>query len=44
MKIKLLIPKIILQSLGTNDNRRGDKIRPITIGTIYETFKILNIS
>ena len=29
-------------SSGTDDYRRGDEIRPISIGTICETFKILN--
>ena len=29
-------------SSGTDDYRRGDKLRPVLIGTIYETSKILN--
>jgi putative transposase len=29
-------------SSGTDDNRRGDQIRPILMGTVYETSKILN--
>ena len=32
-----------LISDGTSDNRSGDEIRPIKIGTIDETSKILNI-
>jgi len=32
-----------LISSGTDDYRRGDEIRPISIGTIDETSKILNI-
>ena len=30
-------------SSGTDDYRSGDEIRPVLIGTIYETFKILDI-
>jgi|APGre2960657404_1045060.scaffolds.fasta_scaffold00275_11 hypothetical protein len=30
-------------SSGTDDYRRGDKIRPTIVGPINETFKILNI-
>jgi putative transposase len=30
------------KSLGTNDNRRGDEIRPTSVGTIGETSKTLN--
>ena len=30
-------------SSGTDDYRRGEKIRPLYIGTIVETFKILEI-
>ncbi len=29
-------------SSGTDDYRRGDEIRPTLVGTIGETFKILN--
>lgn len=32
-----------LISDGTSDNRRGDKIRPTSVGTIYETSKVLNL-
>ena len=30
------------KSSGTDDNRRGDEIRPTSVGTIDETFKLLN--
>jgi len=30
------------KSSGTDDNRRGDEIRPTSVGTIGETFKLLN--
>ena len=30
-------------SSGTDDYRRGDEIRPTIVGTINETFKILNV-
>jgi putative transposase len=29
-------------SSGTDDNRRGDEIRPANAGTIDETFKLIN--
>lgn len=32
----------IITSAGTVDNRRGDEIRPTSVGTIDETFKLLN--
>lgn len=32
----------IIKSLGTNDHRRGDEIRPEKSGTIDESFKILS--
>jgi len=39
----LLLPLCKIISLGTNDYRSGDEIRPILIGSIDETSKILDI-
>jgi putative transposase len=43
---KNILKEGIKISLGTNDYRRGDEIRPVLTGTIGETFKekILNVS